>query len=400
MFNDFDEKMAFGTQILEAGAYFEEPCDHPEALPIHMSTAHNVHDLNDLLERYKQKGHCYNRNSNPNRSALSRLMSNIEGGEASEGFNCGMAAICTAIIANCKVGDHILSDKTLYGETLEIFTDIVGKYGVTTDFIDFTKIEEVKAGIKPNTTMLYTETVSNPLITVPDLRAVADIAHANGALLIVDNTFMTGALVRPLNLGADLVINSLTKFANGHSDALCGSVTGRKELIEKIYHMQILMGTQSNVFDTWLTMRGIRTLELRIHKQSENATAIAAALEKNPYVKRVFHPSLKSNPYHEIAVKETGGKYFGGMLTIELEDNLDKMNKFIQSLHLVHYAMTLGGYRTTMSYPPFSSHDNLTPEERHAIGISDGMLRISVGIEDAQDLVTDLEQALEKSYKE
>lgn len=400
MFNDFDEKMAFGTQILEAGAYFEEPCDHPEALPIHMSTAHNVHDLNDLLERYKQKGHCYNRNSNPNRSALSRLMSNIEGGEASEGFNCGMAAICTAIIANCKVGDHILSDKTLYGETLEIFTDIVGKYGVTTDFIDFTKIEEVKAGIKPNTTMLYTETVSNPLITVPDLRAVADIAHANGALLIVDNTFMTGALVRPLNLGADLVINSLTKFANGHSDALCGSVTGRKELIEKIYHMQILMGTQSNVFDTWLTMRGIRTLELRIHKQSENATAIAAALEKNPYVKRVFHPSLKSNPYHEIAVKETGGKYFGGMLTIELEDNLDKMNKFIQSLRLVHYAMTLGGYRTTMSYPPFSSHDNLTPEERHAIGISDGMLRISVGIEDAQDLVTDLEQALEKSYKE
>lgn len=400
MFNDFDEKMAFGTQILEAGAYFEEPCDHPEALPIHMSTAHNVHDLNDLLERYKQKGHCYNRNSNPNRSALSRLMSNIEGGEASEGFNCGMAAICTAIIANCKVGDHILSDKTLYGETLEILTDIVGKYGVTTDFIDFTKIEEVKAGIKPNTTMLYTETVSNPLITVPDLRAVADIAHANGALLIVDNTFMTGALVRPLNLGADLVINSLTKFANGHSDALCGSVTGRKELIEKIYHMQILMGTQSNVFDTWLTMRGIRTLELRIHKQSENATAIAAALEKNPYVKRVFHPSLKSNPYHEIAVKETGGKYFGGMLTIELEDNLDKMNKFIQSLHLVHYAMTLGGYRTTMSYPPFSSHDNLTPEERHAIGISDGMLRISVGIEDAQDLVTDLEQALEKAYKE
>ncbi|MEA4893471.1 MAG: aminotransferase class I/II-fold pyridoxal phosphate-dependent enzyme [Peptococcaceae bacterium] len=400
MFNDFDEKMAFGTQILEAGAYFEEPCDHPEALPIHMSTAHNVHDLNDLLERYKQKGHCYNRNSNPNRSALSRLMSNIEGGEASEGFNCGMAAICTAIIANCKVGDHILSDKTLYGETLEIFTDIVGKYGVTTDFIDFTKIEEVKAGIKPNTTMLYTETVSNPLITVPDLRAVADIAHANGALLIVDNTFMTGALVRPLNLGADLVINSLTKFANGHSDALCGSVTGRKELIEKIYHMQILMGTQSNVFDTWLTMRGIRTLELRIHKQSENATAIAAALEKNPYVKRVFHPSLKSNPYHEIAVKETGGKYFGGMLTIELEDNLDKMNKFIQSLRLVHYAMTLGGYRTTMSYPPFSSHDNLTPEERHAIGISDGMLRISVGIEDAQDLVTDLEQALEKAYKE
>ena len=391
--------MAFGTQILESGAYFEEPCDHPEALPIHLTTAHNVYDLDDLLARYKKKGHCYNRNSNPNRAALSRLMSTIEGGEASEGFNCGMAAIATAIIANCKAGDHILSDKTLYGETVEIFTDIVGKFGVETDFIDFTDLEQVKAGIKPNTAMLYTETVSNPLITVPDLRAIAQIAHAHNALLVVDNTFMTGALVRPLELGADLVVNSLTKFANGHSDALCGAATGRRELIEKLYHMQILMGTEAPVFDSWLTMRGIRTLELRIHKQSENAAAIAAALEKNPYVKRVFHPSLPSNPYHDIAAQETGGKYFGGMLTIELDENLEKMNRFIRSLRLVHYAMTLGGYRTTMSYPPFSSHDNLTPDERHAIGITDGMLRISVGIEDAQDLIHDFEQALEAAYR-
>lgn len=399
MFNDFDETMAFGTQILESGAYFDEPYDHPEALPIHLTTAHNVTDLNDLLERYKKKGHCYNRNSNPNRAALGRLMSTIEGGEASEGFNCGMAAISTAIIANCKAGDHILSDKTLYGETLEIFTDIVKKFNVETDFVDFTNLDEVRAGIKPNTVMLYTETVSNPLISVPDLKAIADIAHASGAILIVDNTFMTGALVRPLSLGADLVVNSLTKFANGHSDALCGSITGSKEMMEKIYHMQILLGTESPVFDTWLTMRGIRTLELRIQKQSDNAAALAAALEKNPHVKRVFHPSLPSSPYHEVAARETGGKYFGGMLTIELDDDLDKMNTFIRSLRLAHYAMTLGGYRTTMSYPPFSSHDNLTREERYAIGISDGMLRISVGIEDTADLNADFEQALEKAYQ-
>lgn len=399
MFNDFDETMAFGTKILESGAYFDEPYDHPEALPIHLTTAHNVYDLNDLLERYKKKGHCYNRNSNPNRAALSRLMSTIEGGEASEGFNCGMAAISTAIIANCKAGDHILSDKTLYGETLEIFTDIVKKFQVETDFIDFTNLDEVRASIKPNTVMLYTETVSNPLISVPDLKAIADIAHANGAILIVDNTFMTGALVRPLSLGADLVVNSLTKFANGHSDALCGAITGSKEMLEKIYHMQILLGTEAPVFDTWLTMRGIRTLELRIQKQSDNAAALAAALEKNSHVKQVFHPSLESSPYHEVAVRETGGKYFGGMLTIELDDDLDKMNTFIRSLRLAHYAMTLGGYRTTMSYPPFSSHDNLTREERYAIGISDGMLRISVGIEDPADLVADFEQALEKAYQ-
>lgn len=398
MFTEADENMAFGTKILESGAYFEEPYDHPEALPIHLSTAHNVEDLNALLERYKKNGHCYNRNSNPNRTALSRLMSTIEGGEASQGFNCGMAAISTAILANCKKGDHILSDKTLYGETLEIFTDIVAKYGVETNFIDFTDLDAVRKGVKDNTAILYTETVSNPLISVPNLKEIAEIAHSVNALLIVDNTFMTGALVRPLSLGADLVVNSLTKFANGHSDALCGSVTGSKELIDKIYHFQILLGTEANVFDTWLTMRGIRTLELRIQKQSENAAAVAAALEKNPYVKRVFHPSLESSPFHAVAAAETGGKYYGGMLTIELEDDLDKMNCFIRELKLVHYAMTLGGYRTTMSYPPFSSHDNLTREERYAIGITDGMIRISVGIEDTADLVADFEQALEKAY--
>ena len=175
-------------------------------------------------------------------------------------------------------------------------------------------------------------------------------------------------------------------------------MTGSKELIDKIYHFQILLGTEANVFDTWLTMRGSRTLELRIQKQSENAAAVAAALEKNPYVKHVFHPSLESSPFHAVAAAETGGKYYGGMLTIELEDDLDKMNCFIRELKLVHYAMTLGGYRTTMSYPPFSSHDNLTREERYAIGITDGMIRISVGIEDTADLVADFEQALEKAY--
>jgi len=399
MFNDFDDTMAFNTQILESGAYFEEPYDHPEAMPIHLTTAHNVCDLNALLERYKKNGHCYNRNSNPNRSALGRLMSTIEGGEASEGFNCGMAAIYTAIVANCKAGDHILSDKTLYGETIEIFTDILQKYNVETEFIDFTDIEEVKSHIRKNTALLYTETVSNPLITMPDIRAIAKIAHDNNSVLIVDNTFMTGALVRPLELGADIVVNSLTKFANGHSDALCGAATASKEMIAKLYHMQILMGTESPVFDTWLVTRGIRTLGLRIQRQSENAAAIAAALEKNPYVKRVFHPSLEKSPFHKLALTEIRGNCFGGMLTIELEENLDKMNTFIRSLRLVHYAMTLGGYRTTMSYPPFSSHDNLTKEERYAIGITDGMLRISVGIEDSNDLIKDFEQALEKAYK-
>ncbi|MCI8342522.1 MAG: PLP-dependent transferase [Firmicutes bacterium] len=398
MFNEFNEDLSFETNILEAGAYFREPTSNPEALPIHMSTAHNVADLEDLQKRYDEKGFCYNRNRNPNRSALIELMNYVEGGEASVGCSSGMAAISTAIIANTKAGDHVLSDKTLYGETIEIFTKILGKYGLETTFADFTDIEDVKSKIKPNTSILYTETVANPLINVPDIQAIADIAHKNGSLLIVDNTFMTGALAKPLKLGADIVVNSLTKFANGHSDAVCGAATGSAELIAKIHEMQVLLGTQADPFSAWLTCRGMRTMELRVKKQSQNAAALAAALEKSPYVLKVYHPSLESNPQHELAKKQFNGNY-GGMLSIELPEDAAKMNKFMRSLNLCHYAMTLGGYRSSMSYPPMSSHSDMTKEERMAIGISDGLLRISVGIENEQDLINDFLQALEAAYK-
>lgn len=397
MFNNFDDDLSFESSILTAGAYFRNPTDHPEALPIHLSTAHNVADLDGLQERYDDKGFCYNRNRNPNRSALVEMMNYVEGGEDSIGCSSGMAAISSALITYTKAGDHVLSDKTLYGETVEIFTDILEKYGVETDFIDFTNVEEIKASIKPNTVMLFTETVSNPMIMVPDLKKLADIAHENNAILVVDNTFMTGALVQPLKFGADLVVNSLTKFANGHSDAVCGSVTGKAEMIKPIYALQVLLGTQSDPFTSWLTMRGMRTLELRIKKACENASVLADALEKSPYVLKVHHPSLKSHPQHQLAVEQFG-KNFGGMMSVVLPEDREKMNKFMRSLKICHYAMTLGGYRTTMAYPPMSSHSSMTKEERLVIGITDGMLRISVGIENTEDLVNDFMQALEKAY--
>ncbi|MEA4892018.1 MAG: PLP-dependent aspartate aminotransferase family protein [Peptococcaceae bacterium] len=388
-----DHEFSFETNLLEAGAYFRLPATNPEALPIHLTTAHNVEDLDDLQKRYDEKGFCYNRNRNPNRTALIELMNYVEGGEDSVACSSGMAAIASAIIANTKAGDHILSDKILYGETIEIFTDILEKYHVETTFVDFTDLEEIKANIKPNTVMFYTETVSNPLIGVPDLAAVAGLAHDCGAIFIVDNTFMTGAIVRPLSFGADLVVNSLTKFANGHSDAVCGAVTGKAELIKKIYHLQVLLGTQADPFTSWLTMRGMRTLELRVKKQCENAAALAAALDKCPHVKAVYHSSLASHPQHELAKRQFGG-YYGGMLSIELPEDRQKMNAFMRNLKIAHYAMTLGGYRTTFAYPPMSSHSDMTREQRMAIGISDGLLRISVGIENTKDLVGDFLNAL------
>ncbi len=397
MVGKIDENWEFETRLLNEGAYFRLETTNPEALPIHMSTAHNVNDLADLERRYSVSGYCYNRNRNPNRTALNLFMTCLEGGEASIACSSGMAAISSAVIANTKAGDHILSDRTLYGEAIEIFQDILEKYNVETTFADFNDLEDVKSKIQPNTVMLYTETVSNPLIAVPDLQAIAEIAHSHDALLIVDNTFMTGALVQPLKLGADIVVNSLTKFANGHSDAVCGAVTGNADIIKKIYNLQVLLGTQADPFTSWLVCRGIRTLDLRIKKQCKNAAALAAALEKSPYVKKVNHPSLASHAQHEIAEKEFG-PYYGGMLSFEIDEDRDKMNLFLRSMNLAHYAMTLGGYRTTLSYPPLSSHENVPEEERLKMGITNGLMRVSVGIEEEEDIVNDFLNALEIAY--
>ncbi|MCR1898603.1 PLP-dependent aspartate aminotransferase family protein [Irregularibacter muris] len=397
MFKETDKDFTFETDVLSKGAYTRYPVTNPEALPIYMTTAFNVEDLEDLQKRYDEKGFCYNRNRNPNRSCLIELISYIENGEDSICCSSGMAAISTAVIALTQAGDHILSDRTLYGESLEIFTDILGKYGVETTFVDFTNLDEVKSSIKSNTKILYTETVSNPMIAVPDLKAIGDIAHENNAYFIVDNTFMTGALVKPLELGADLVVNSLTKFASGHSDAVSGSVTGSKDLIAKCYKLQVLLGSQSDPFSSWLVQRGIRTIELRVKRQAENAAALARALEKSPYVIKVNHPCLADHPQHELAKQQFKG-YYGGMLSIVLPEDKDKMNEFMRNLNFAHYAMTLGGYRTTLSYPAMSSHYEVPREERLRMGITDGLLRISCGIENENDLVKDFMDALEKAY--
>ena len=264
--------------------------------------------------------------------------------------------------------------------------------------MDFTNIDEIKANIRPNTKLLYTETVSNPTCRVPDLKAISAIAHKNGSILVVDNTFMTAALCRPLDLGADIVVNSLTKFASGHSDVVCGAATGRADLIQKAYNLQVLLGTQADPFSSWLAERGIRTIELRVKKQAENAAALAKFLDASPYVLRVNHSSLPNHPQHKLATEQFG-KYYGGMLSIDLPDDREKMNLFMRSLNLCHYAMTLGGYRTTMAYPVLSSHDCVPEVERLKMGITNGLLRISCGIEETEDLIADFAQALEIAYK-
>ncbi len=393
MYKDMDQEFEFETELLRRGAYVSKPATNPEAAPIYLTTAFNVENLDELQARYDAGGFCYNRNRNPNRSNMIELMNYVEQGEDSIICSSGMAAISTVIMSLVSQGDHIVSDQTLYGETLDIFRDVLPKYGVDTTVVDFTDLAQVEAAVKAETKVLFTETVSNPMITVVDIEAVAKIAHDHDAVLVVDNTFITPVGYKPLLHGADISINSLTKFANGHSDAVCGAATGRADLIKKAYSLQVLLGTSADAYTSWMVQRGMRTMDLRLEKQMSNANKLAHALEANPHIKKVHYPGLEKHPQHALA-KDMFGDVYGGMMTIELDDDSVKLNAFMKKLTLAHYAMTLGGYRTTLSHPVMSSHYDVPEEERVKMGITYGMLRISVGIENPDDLIQDFLQAL------
>lgn len=391
--NMTEKKYSRETEILKQGARIRRRAECPETVPIYLSTAFNVEDLDDLEAMYKVQGYTYIRTRNPNRNALAQLVNYLEKGENTIICNCGMAAISTALLSVLKSGDHVLADRTLYGETIDLLKDVT-KFGISATFIDFTNLDEVKANIRPNTKVLYTETISNPMITVVDIEALAKIAHEHDAKLMVDNTFATSLMIRPIEKGADITINSLTKFANGHSDASVGSITSTDEIIKKAYSLQQLLGTTGDPFDCWICQRGMRTMDLRVQKQMDNAAKLAAALEKYPCVLKVHHPSLESHPQHELASRifENG---YGGMLSFEMPGDRKKINEFMHRLDLAHYAMTLGGYRTTISHPVTSSHYDTPEEERLKMGITYGLMRVSVGIENVDDLIADFCNALD-----
>lgn len=381
------------TEILYRGHRIQGKHDTPEVEPVYLTSAFNVEDLDQLDFVYDGGGFAYNRTCNPNRTALAQSMTYLEGGEDSIICGCGMAAISTALLTLLKGGDHFLSDRTLYGETIDFIKNILSKAGVEYTFTDFTDLEQVKKEMRPNTKVLYTETISNPMMSVVDIPAIAEIAHGSGASFVVDNTFTTSLMIQPLKMGADVVVNSLTKFVNGHSDALAGSVTADREFIKEAYDTQVLLGTIADAFSCWLVSRAIRTMDLRVKKQMDNAALLAKALEENPNVQKVIHPSLESHGQHELAARLYKNGY-GGMLSFFVEDDREKINEFMHRLKLVHYAMTLGGYRTTIAHPVTSSHYDVPEEERRKMGITFGLIRVSVGMEHPEDLIADFNQAL------
>lgn len=385
--------MSRETEILYKGSRITGKHDTPECEPIYLTNAFNVSDLDELDFVYDGGGYAYNRTCNPNRSMLAETMSYLENGEDTLICNCGMSAITTALQTLVKAGDHILSDRTLYGETIDVISKILGKFGVEVTYIDFANLEEVRANLRPNTKVLYTETESNPMMGIVDIPALAEIAHEHGCKLVVDNTFTTSYMIRPLEQGADVVVSSLTKFVNGHGDTLCGSITSTKEFIKEAYEVQQFTGSIADPFSCWTLMRSIRTLDLRMPRHMDNAAKLAAALEKDPHVTKVIYPGLESHPQHELA-KRVFDHGFGGMLSFFVAEDREKINAFMHELKYVRYAMTLGGPRTTIAHPVTSSHYDVPEEERRKMGITFGLIRVSVGLEDPDDLIADFTNAL------
>ncbi|MDL2227002.1 aminotransferase class I/II-fold pyridoxal phosphate-dependent enzyme [Deltaproteobacteria bacterium OttesenSCG-928-M10] len=383
------------SELLHTGGQVKGMDLKPESVPLFLTTAFTMNSLTEVMDTYANKGYTYVRTRNPNRAALAEAISYLENGEKSLIFSSGMGAITSTLMSLIKAGDHILCNSNIYGETFLVMTTLLNKFGVEVDLVNFEDLEIVSTAIKPNTKMLFTEVVSNPTLSMCDIRALAGLAHANGALLMVDNTFTTPIAIRPLDLGADIVMNSLTKFINGHSDAMGGSITSTEKIVDTVMPVSMLCGTPGDPFDSWLIFRSIHTLALRMPRQMESAARLAQALRENPLVSKVNHPSLHDYPQKELAARQFGPKGVVAMFSFIVPEKTDRMDAFLQSLRLTSYAPTLGGIRTTLQHPVTSSHPNVPDDIRRAMGITPGMFRVSVGLEEPDDLIADFNRALD-----
>jgi len=343
----------------------------------------------------EEKGYIYTRMLNPTVEALENSIAELEGGYKGLGCASGMAAVHTVFASLTKVGDHVVCSAAVYGPTTTLLSTIMKNYGVETTFVDTSNLELVKNSVKPNTKVIYVETPGNPTLAISDLNAISKIAHANNALLVVDNTFMSPALQQPLMLGADVVLHSLTKFLNGHADVVGGIVVVKDEAAYKHFRKTLnQIGGVIDPFNSFLVHRGIKTLSLRMERHCESAMKIAEYLEKHPMIKTVSYPGLKSHPQYELGQKQHKGP--GGMITFELDGGLEAGRVMMNSVELCQLAVSLGGVESLIQHPASMTHFSMGKEARLAAGISDGLVRLSVGIEKVDDIIEDLENALEK----
>ena len=378
--------MGFATDAIHVG---QEPDATTGAIivPIYQTSTFVQQELG------KHKGYEYARTSNPTRAALEKNLARLEGGRFAFAFASGMAAINT-VMSLLKAGDHVVAGHNLYGGTFRLFERVLKDFGLKFSYANTCRPEEVKKALQPTTRLLFIETPTNPVMEITDLAATTKLAHDRGVLLAVDNTFMSPYFQRPLEFGADIVVHSTTKYLNGHSDGVGGAVILNDEsLAERLKFLQNAAGAILGPFDCWLVLRGVKTLAVRMRQHNENGMAIARFLASHPKVKNVHYPGLPSHPQHELAQKQMTG--FGGMLSFET-GSLENAKTVLKSVRLCSLAESLGGVETLISHPATMTHASVPAEERARIGITDGLVRISAGIEDVEDLIADLEQALAK----
>ena len=366
----------------------------PEVQPVYMSSVFAFDDTQSVDDIYEgtEDGYVYARMKHPNNDAVSAVIAGIDGAEAGLVFSSGMAAIITSIISVVGAGDHIVSSPVLYGGVRSYLEHELKRFGVNVSFVDFGDVNNVEAAITEQTKLIYTETISNPLMSVPDLTAIAETAHRHNALFFVDNTF-SPVVARPIDYGADVVLYSATKYLGGHSDIVAGSAAGRSDIINDISKKLTLYGSLLGAAESWLLARSLRTLELRVTKQSQNALRMAEFLENHPAVKRVYYPGLESSQSHATAKRLFAKGIFGGMLSAELNGGKEAA-AVIDSLGFIKYVPSLAGTSTSVSYPARTSHRSYNKEELDREGITEGLLRFSAGIEDTDDILSQLDKTL------
>ena len=379
-----EKKKGFSTRAIHDGQS-ADPLTGAVNVPIYASSTYVQEEIG------KHKGYEYSRVSNPTRTALEENFASLESGTSAHVFASGMAAI-TALCTMMQSGDHVVCSDNMYGGTTRLFNQILVRYGLEFTYVDTSNAENVDRAIRPTTKLVHIETPTNPMMALTDIRAVADICHRHGVELSVDNTFMSPYFQRPIELGADLVMHSTTKFLNGHSDGLGGVLVGTTpQHAETFAFVQKCTGGILSPFECWLLLRGVKTLAVRMRQHDANGRKVAEWLQQHSKVNKVFYPGLPDHPQYQLAKQQMSG--FGSMISFDL-GSLDAANRMLKKVRICSLAESLGGVETLISHPATMTHAAIGEEGRRKLGITDGMVRISVGIEDVEDILADLEDAL------
>ena len=391
-----NKQISQATQTIWSGEKDRTMWEGCTQVPVVHSVSFGYQDIDSWLDvaLEKREGHIYSRNTNPTVQVFEDKVRELEGAEAAVSFSSGMAAISNTLFTLLSPGDRIVSIKDTYGGTNKIFLEFLPKFNIEVDLCTTSDHEEMEAAIAKGCKIVYLETPTNPTVKITDIERITKAAHDVGAIVIADNTFATPINQNPLNLGVDLVLHSASKFLGGHADALGGIVCGNdRDLIKKIYHFREITGASLAPMDAYSLLRGMKTLALRVEKQNINALKIARYLQSHPKVDGVFYPGLESHKHHDIAKKQMKG--FGGMLAFSVVGGFDAIRVFLPKLKYAHMAANLGCVETVVGPPSVTSHVECSREERAAMGIPEGLVRYSTGIEDVDDLIADLAQALE-----